>query len=217
MIDTTIISPELWRKIKRAERGLDGGCAPINVQVGLDRNAVVESMSLDEIGAYKIKGKGLLHLSAGPAALINLAAMEQITGINPAANGTNKRLAMAGRVAGIALVAGLAVVMIGPFGSMVNQPPIKENTQQLYEQGVQAYDQGKREQAVKLWQQALDQKPRLRGLRLNLAWLYYEMGRINEALAQVRTLLKYYPDDKEALSALDIIKPKAGPKTESDR
>ena len=174
-------------------------------------------MGLDELGACKIKGKGLLVMSAEPGGLINLAAMPQVKAIGLAANDSKTRLTTLGRIAGLVLVLGLGVVLIGPFGQKVTPPQPVQDVEQLYEQGRQAYDQGKQDRAAELWCRALEQKPDLRGLRLNLAWLYYEMGRTEDALAQVRILLEQNPGDKEAMSALDVIKAKTAPNAESDR
>ncbi len=215
--ETTIISPELWQRIKRAERGLDHGNGPITAEVRLDRDARVESMGLDELGAYKRKGKGPLLLNAAPAGLVNLAAIPQVKTIGLAANDPKARVTALGRIAGLVFVLGLGLVLIGPFGQKVTPPQPVKDVQQLYEQGRQAYDQGRQAQAAELWRQALDQKPAIRGLRLNLAWLYYEMGRTEDALAQVRVLLEQNPGDKEAMSALDVIKAKTAPNAESDR
>lgn len=215
MSEEPIISPELWGRIKRAERGLEGPSPELTVEVGLSPKADAASLDLESVGPCKRLGRARVNLSAAPGDVVGLTALDQVKHMGLGQNVTRRRLVLLGRLGGLVLVAAAALFMIGPFGQVeTGSIAPKVTAKMLVQQGMRAYDQADRQMAVDLWTHALKMQPDMRGLRLNLAWLCYEMGLSTQAMDHVQVLLDKNPHDAEALSALEVMKTNSAPKTE---
>ena len=75
----------------------------------------------------------------------------------------------------------------------------------LYLNGLESYQAGNLDKAVQLFEQAVRLDSKRVGLRRTLAWALFEQGSLAQARQHFKLILKDYPQDEEAKSALELL------------
>jgi tetratricopeptide (TPR) repeat protein len=215
------IDNQLWASIKATERGFNHGNPETHISVRLDfapqLNRMALNAALSTIGSLIKKQKRNSWLAEIPAVKVleiwfqfggemQLAAYQEKPG--------NYKLRYFAAAGAVILAAALVWLYLGTSPPISNKAVDTQAStsaepspqdQDLYQAGLHAYKQGQKEQAVKYWTALVAKEPDRLGVRQNLGWLLYELGRRKEAAAQFRFILQVNPNHEEAQSALEII------------
>jgi tetratricopeptide (TPR) repeat protein len=110
-----------------------------------------------------------------------------------------------------ALFVGLCVTIL----SLTTPSAFAENSQLLFQRGMQAYNAGRLDEAVGLFKQTIAAEPKNIDAYYNLGALYYKQQRYNDALATFNKLLQISPNDQSARFHVGSVNEKLGKTAEA--